>query len=286
MRNITVFGATGMLGKPVTQELVKSGHKVTALVRDIEKAKKIFPSGVNFIKGDLQSFDSIKESMQNADAIYISIANTYKDKENKFNVEKHGLDNVLSVAKELKIKQVAFLSSFLARNYNGEWWIYKVKKNSIDRVKNSGIPHTIFYASNFMENFHNGMIRGNKVSALKHPIENKAYWIAANDFGKQVSNAFQLDTALNKEYPAQGPEAFTMMEVAAEFARNYTKSRLSISQTPFGVLKFLGFFSPQIKFLSKMAEVNIVTVETFEAQKTWDELGKPKTTVAMFAKQQ
>ena len=101
-----------MLEKPVTRELVKSGYNVTALVRDAEKAIKTFPSGVNFVEGDLQSLDSIKASMRNADAIYISIANTCKDKENKFNAEKHGLDNILSTAKELKLKQAAFLSFF------------------------------------------------------------------------------------------------------------------------------------------------------------------------------
>jgi uncharacterized protein YbjT (DUF2867 family) len=285
MKRITVFGATGMLGKPVTQELIKSGFNVNALVRDVEKAKNIFPVNVTFIKGDLQDLDAIREAMKQADGVYISIANTYKDQEDNFNAEMGGLDNILSAAKELKIKQVVLLSSFLARNYKRDWWIYKSKRSSIDRVKNAGIPYTIFYAPNFMENIHNGMIRKNKIAVLKHQENHQSYWIAAGDFGKLVANAFNSVNALNKEYPVQGPQAFTTLEVAEVFAKNYSKVNLSISQTPFKVLKFLGLFSPYIKFMSKHAEVNSQNEETFESKNTWDELGIPKTTIAMFAKQ-
>ncbi|MBK9378342.1 MAG: NAD(P)H-binding protein [Saprospiraceae bacterium] len=52
-KNISIIGATGMIGIPVTKELVKAGFNVTALVRNPEKAKSIFPAGVNFVKGDL-----------------------------------------------------------------------------------------------------------------------------------------------------------------------------------------------------------------------------------------
>ena len=137
-----------------------------------------------------------------------------------------------------------------------------------------------------MENFYNGMIRGKSVSSVKHPVKNKSFWIAASDYANLVSNAFKLDIASNKEYAAQGPEGFTMEEVAREFARNYSKDNLKVSLLPFGVMKFLGNFSSQLKHLSKLSEVNILTHETLESQNTWDELGKPQTTIAIFAKQQ
>jgi uncharacterized protein YbjT (DUF2867 family) len=222
--------------------------------------------------------------LKDADGVFISIANTYRDKENEFNAETQGLDNILAVAKELKTKQVVFLSSFLARNYVGDWWVYNSKKSGITRVKNSGVPYTILYASNFMENFTNSMIRGNSVSAVKSELKNKSFWIYGRDFGRQVAGAFKTDIALNKEYAAQGLQDFTMEQAAAEFAKNYTKRNLKVSLTPPGLVKFLGIFSPMIKFMSKLSAVNIHNNETFEAQQTWDELGKPVTTVAMFAK--
>ncbi len=90
MKKITVIGATGMIGIPLTKELVKAGFEVTALVRNVEKAKQIFPSGVRFVKGDLENKNAIAEGLKNTDGLYINISTTDKDKENQFNPEMSG----------------------------------------------------------------------------------------------------------------------------------------------------------------------------------------------------
>lgn len=282
MKKITVFGATGMIGTPVTNELVKAGFEVTALVRNVEKAKQIFPSGVNFVKGDLDNVSSIAEAMQNADAIYINISTTDKNKENEFNPEIDGLDNILAVAKEKNIKQIAYLSSFLARNYQGNWWVMNAKKASISKVKNCGIPYTIFYPSNFMENFKGGMVQGKKISGIGKAIH-KAWWIAGEDFGKQVANAFKTEKALNNEYPVQGLEPLTMDEAATIYVQNYSKEKMSVGNLPMGFAKFLAIFISPLKFVTQLMMVMNNNVETFEAQKTWNDLGTPEMTVAKFA---
>ena len=284
MKKITVFGATGMIGKPVTNELVKAGFEVTALVRNVEKAKKMFPSGVNFVKGDLDDKKSIAEALKNADGIYINLSTTGQDKENTFNPEMGGLDNILQGAKENNVKQIAYLASFLARNYNGNWWVMNVKKSSITRVINCGVPFTIFYPSNFMENFRNGMRQGNKISSIGKSIY-PFWWIAAEDFGCQVANAFKTEKALNKEYAAQGLEPMTMEAAATVYAQNYSKEKLSISNLPMGFAKFLALFVGPMKYITKFMDVMNNNVEPFEAQNTWDDLGKPKITLAEFAKQ-
>lgn len=282
MKKITVFGATGMIGTPVTNELVKAGFEVTALVRNIEKAKQIFPSGVNFVKGDLDNLKSIAEAMQNADAIYINISTTDKNKENEFNPEIGGLDNILATAKENNIKQIAYLSSFLARNYQGNWWVMNAKKASISKVKICGIPYTIFYPSNFMENFKGGMVQGKKISGIGKSIH-KAWWIAGEDFGKQVANAFKTEKALNNEYPVQGLEPLTMDEAANIYVQNYSKEKMSVSNLPMGFAKFLAVFISPLKFVTQLMTVMNNNVETFEAQKTWNDLGTSEMTVAKFA---
>ena len=82
MKKITVIGATGMIGVPVTKQLVKAGFEVTALVRNIEKAKKLFPDGVKFVKGDLDDTKSLAEALKDADGLYVNISTTDKHKEN------------------------------------------------------------------------------------------------------------------------------------------------------------------------------------------------------------
>lgn len=284
MKKITVIGATGMIGIPVTKELIKAGFEVTALVRDINKAKNIFPNGVSFVKGDLNDKAAIASSLKNAEGLYINISTRPTDKETDFNPEKQGLDNIIEEVKKSTVKQVAYLSSFLARNYKGDWWVMNVKKDSITKIKTSGLNYTIFYPSNFMENFVNGMIRNGKITVPSAPVNNKAWWISGEDFGRTVANAFKTDDSINKEFSVQGLEPMTMKEAAEKFAKGYTKSALQVGTIPFGMMKFLGLFIGQMKFLSKLMGVMLNNVETFEAQSTWNLLGKPKTTIEEFSK--
>jgi uncharacterized protein YbjT (DUF2867 family) len=282
-KKITVIGATGMIGIPVTNELIRTGFEVTALVRNIEKAKQIFPTGVNFVKGDIQNLNEISNALKNADAVYINISTTANDKQNEFNPEIGGLDNILSALKTSSVKQVAFLSSFLARNYTGNWWVMNAKKQGITKIKNCGIPYTIFYPSNFMENFKGGMKDGKKINTIGKSTE-KAWWIAGEDFGKQVANSLKSELSLNKDYPVQGIEVLTMAEASKIYADNYTIEKLSVENLPMGMAKFLALFVKPLKFVVPLMQVMNSNKETFEAQKTWDELGKPSITLNQFAK--
>lgn len=121
IKKITVIGATGMIGTPVTKELIKAGFEITALVRNIENGKHIFPSGVHFVQGDLKNSADISNAIKDADAVYISISSEPNDTENGFNPEAGGVDNIIVALKTSSVKQIGFLSSFLARNYKGDW---------------------------------------------------------------------------------------------------------------------------------------------------------------------
>lgn len=282
-KKITVIGATGMIGKPVTKELIKAGFEVTAFVRSIDKEKHIFPSGVTFFEGDLKSKSSISEAIKDADAVYISISASPSNKEGEFNPEKEGIENIVSALQGSSVKQVGYLSSFLARNYTGNWWVMNAKKQAINKIKNSGIPYTIFYPSNFMENFNGGMRDGNKINIIGTSNE-KSRWIAASDFGKQAAKAFETEKALNREYAVQGLESLTTEEASKIYIENHTKDKLKIAKLPMGMAKFLSLFIKSLKFAVPLIDVMNKNKETFEAQKTWDELGKPTITLSQYAK--
>lgn len=50
---VLVIGATGMAGRGVVRELVKAGIPVRALVRDVQKAKRILTQPVDLLAGDV-----------------------------------------------------------------------------------------------------------------------------------------------------------------------------------------------------------------------------------------
>ena len=122
-------------------------------------------------------------------------------------------------------------------------------------------------------------------SIMGKPIY-KIWWIAGEDYGRQVANAFKTESSLNKEYAVQGCEPFTMKEAATIYVTNYSKEKLSVGNLPMGMIKFMSIFMSPLKFVAKFMPIMNNNIETFEAQSTWDELGKPQITLERFAKQQ
>ena len=67
MANVLLIGATGFVGSAVLNELVSRGHKVTAVVRNIEKLAK--SDLVDAAKEDVANVDAIAKLAEGKDAI-------------------------------------------------------------------------------------------------------------------------------------------------------------------------------------------------------------------------
>ncbi|KAI1463274.1 NAD(P)-binding protein [Daldinia caldariorum] len=72
LKNVSVVGASGNLGKEVVRELLDAGFKVTAFAR--EELTATFPSEVAVKKVDYQSVESLTAALQGQDAVVSTIA--------------------------------------------------------------------------------------------------------------------------------------------------------------------------------------------------------------------
>ena len=68
---VVLFGASGMIGSRILQELVHRGHEVTAVVRNPEK---ITVGGVKVVKGDITDEASVAAAVHGADAVISAYA--------------------------------------------------------------------------------------------------------------------------------------------------------------------------------------------------------------------
>ena len=64
--NVVLYGASGMIGSRVLQELLRRGHTVTAVVRNPEK---INATGARVVKGDVTDEASVAATAKGADAV-------------------------------------------------------------------------------------------------------------------------------------------------------------------------------------------------------------------------
>lgn len=282
---ILFIGATGMLGKPVAAQLIRSGFDVTLLARDTAKAQALFPSA-KVVKGDVFDRSTLVKAFEKMDAVYMNLSVHQSSREKDPQAEREGVDNIISAAKETGIKRLAYLSS-LVHFYEGmngfSWWAFRNKNYAVEKIKASGIPYTIFYPSTFMETIPYQMMQGNKVGILGKS-EMPMWFISAADYAKQVARSFEIAGNENKEYNIQGPEALKSDEAAKIFIGNYKKAKLSTLKAPKGVMKFLGIFIQKFNYAWHICEALNKYPEKFESQLTWNELGTPVTRLADYAK--
>jgi len=281
---IAIIGATGMLGQPVAKELAKA-FDVTALVRDEAKAKSVLPGSIRLVKGDLKNPADLSALLKGQDALYINLNLDRGSRKKDFQSEREGLDIILQAARAASIRRIAFISS-VVMNYQGmdgfNWWVFELKHNAVKKIRESGIPYTIFYPSTFMENFETTYRQGNKILLAGQSLH-KMYFIAGQDYGRQVARSFQILKDQNKEYVIQGTEGFTAGEAAEEYVRHYSKEKLVLSRAPLGLLKILGMFSASIDYGYHIITALNKYPEKFEALPVWEELGKPEITLKQFA---
>lgn len=284
MNKILVIGSTGLLGKPVTNALIEAGFELSVLVRDENTAKSLFPKAKIFV-GDLKSKTDIQAAMQGQDAIHLNLSVKQTEKPSDWHSESEGLDNILAVAKECNIKRISYLSS-IVHFYQGmndfDWWVFRIKQEAVTKIKNSGIPYSIFYPSTFMESIFYQSKQGNKI-ALGGKSEHPMWYISANDYAAQVANSFKVLKDENRDYFVQGAESFTQYQAAKVFIEHYKKEKLSTMWAPMWVMKMMGIFIQKFNYGYHIVEALNKYPETFKAHQTWDELGKPKITLKDFA---
>ncbi len=70
--NITIIGATRGIGKETLTQAIEENHNVVALVRDTSKLDVEYDK-LNIINGDFTNYDSVKESIKEADAVVVSV---------------------------------------------------------------------------------------------------------------------------------------------------------------------------------------------------------------------
>ncbi|ADQ15923.1 NmrA family protein [Leadbetterella byssophila DSM 17132] len=278
MKKIAIIGATGMLGQPVTKEFINAGFDVTLLVRDINKAKQIFGSTVRLVEGDLKDSNKLRQSLDGQDGLYLNLSVEQKSGKTDFQPERDGLDNILEAAKNSTVKRIGYLSSLvhLYQGQNGfDWWAFDIKQKAVTKIKNSGLTYSIFYPSTFMESFDKGAYRQGNNIVLAGTSKHKMFLISGSDYGKQVVKAFQLDNG-NHDYVVQGQDGYTADEAAKFYVDNYTKKKVKIMKAPVGLLKFFGKFTNKFNYGANIIEALNNYPEKFEAEKTWQDLGKPQ----------
>ena len=282
---IAIIGATGMLGQPVTHELIAAGFAVRIIARNVRAAKSFFPNA-EVVYGDLKQPGTLVAALSGCAVTYLSLSVEQIEKPTNFHTETDGMRNLLAAAKQASVGRIAYLSSIVMR-YQGmkgfDWWVFRVKQEAVQLIRESRLDYSIFYPSTFMDTMFTAQRMGPVVLVLgTSPVQ--PWFIAARDYGKQVMRALQLEQPGEpQEHVIQGPEPVTQLAAAQRLARQYVGSKLVVVELPLAMLRLGRFFAQQADYGLHIAEALNGYPERFEAERTWADLGKPVTTIEAFA---
>ena len=109
-----VTGGTGLVGYHIIASLLKRNRKVKALVRSVEKGKKILPRDVELIEGDITSKESLVTAFKNCNVVYHAAGfpeQWMKDPDIFYQVNVKGTQNMIEVALSHRIKRFIYTST-------------------------------------------------------------------------------------------------------------------------------------------------------------------------------
>jgi len=237
-KTILVIGGTGMLGKPVAQQLKADGFNVRLLARNPEKAQKLLGTGYEIVKGDVDNAATLKKAMTGVDGVHISLKGGPTEAD--FDRMDHlATRDIANAAKEMNVGRVTILSAYAVSEEKADTPESRSKVKGEAALKSSGVPYTIFRASWFVETLPL-FVQGKSISLIGNQIH-PLHWIAAEDYARMVSKSYQTEETLNKELYISGPEAYTMGEAMKIYADHAGVKVAQMSTRMLAVLGALTF---------------------------------------------
>ena len=288
-KEITIIGATGNLGLPVTNHLLRAGYKVKAVVRNLKKAEKYFEkeNNIQMVYGDLADTESLEKALEDTGYLYLNLSTMTTDVNVPFANEREGVENILKAVNRERIRQILAISGLGAfqKNIVPEKDMFVpniIRMQGHELLRQSGIPYTILHCTWFMDSF-TIYLRNDTYSVIgsnDHPI----YFISASDYADQLIRAIGNPGAFNKDYPIQGKEGLPHKEAAEEFFRIYSPE-IKVKKLPGGILRIMALFNDQLKVVTAMDRYFRRYKEEFLAQShgTYKDLGEPKLSLQQYA---
>ncbi len=238
---ILVIGASGLLAGPVIRKLDEKGYNLRLFSRSVKPS--MFVDDYDIVQGDVFNPADLEKAMRGCDAVHISLASADDVK---------AVANILEVSRKNGIRRVSLVSGCTVTEEN-RWFRFTDDKFRTEQmIMQSGITYYIFRPTWFFESL--GMfVRNGKASVLGN-ITERYHWVAADDLGTMVANAYSTAGAENKVYFVYGPERYTMKEMLEKYCNALHPEITTVTATPLLPLKIIAFLTRnrQLKFAASL----------------------------------
>ena len=216
---ILVIGASGLLAGPVIRELDERGYDLRLFSRSVKPS--MFVNDYEIAQGDVFNVADLEKAVTGCDAVHISLASADDVK---------AVSNILEVSKRNGVRKISLISGCTVAEEN-RWFKFTDDKFRTEQmIMQSGLSWYIFRPTWFFESLPM-FVRNGKASVLGR-LTDRYHWVAADDLGIMVADAYSTAGAENRIYYVYGPERYTMKEMLEKYCSALHPEIKNVGETP------------------------------------------------------
>jgi len=251
-KKILVIGAAGRLGAPVAKRLKADGFEVQEMNHDAEKAHQL------------------ESALEGCYGVHLNL---------RGEIEQQVAELVAQIAPGKGVQRISYISGATVREENRWFPMIDHKFLAEKAIRESGVAYTIFKPMWFMESLPQFVQDGRATIFGKQP--HPYHWVAAEDYARMVSTAFQSDEAANKEFYIHGPETISMNDALAQYIATAHPEIEKVGNMPFWMAKLLAAMtkSDELKSAAAMMAYFEKVGEEGDPAEANRILGAPQTTL-------
>lgn len=272
--SLLIIGGTGTLGRQIVLQALTKGYKVRCLVRNFRKASFLKEWGVELVYGDLTRPETIPPCLIGITAIIDASTSRPDELDALKKVDWNGKLYLIEAAKAAKIKRFIFFSAQNAEQFNNIP-LMKLKSGVETKLKQSGIPYTIFRLTGFYQ----GLIEQYAIPILeKLPIwvTNENTYISymdTQDIAKFCLRSLQIPKTINQTFFLSGSKGWVSSEII-NLCEQLAGQKAKVQKIPLFLLKFIsnffGFFEWGQNISDRLAFVEILNIENNFSKSTFE----------------
>jgi uncharacterized protein YbjT (DUF2867 family) len=272
--SLLIIGGTGTLGRQIVLQALTKGYQVRCLVRNFRKASFLREWGVELVYGDLTRPETIPPCLKGITAIIDASTSRADELDSLKKVDWDGKLYLIEAAKAANIQKFIFFSAQNVEQFENIP-LMKLKNEMEVKLKESGIPYTIFRLTGFYQ----GLIEQYAIPILESlPIwvTNENTYISymdTQDIAKFCLRALQIPQTTNQTFLLGGSRAWVSSEII-NLCEQLAGQEAKVKRIPLFFLKFVsrffGFFEWGQNISDRLAFVEILDTENNFSKSTFD----------------
>ena len=271
---ILVTGATGTIGSEVVRQLVATGERPRALVRDPATARQRLGDQVEHVVGDLERPETIAAALAGVDRVFLLTTQSSRQPEWE--------RAVIGAAARTGVGQLVKLSVFRA-NEQSPLQVARQHGQAERVLAQSGLAATILRPVFFMQNLL-AMVHDGAIATAAG--DGRVAMVDARDIAAVAVATLTGGGHAGKTYTLTGPEALSFYQVASVLSRQTGRPLRHVRVPPDKVRVALQGRGVAAWFADDMAKLHSMLAVGYEEVVTDDihrVTGRPPRTLAQFA---